>query len=276
MLSCFAKYSRVVLVSLGVFSVSVCGAALADGAEETPPAGLSVSARYAASVLVFPVGRVDLNARIENSQYIADTYVEAAGLAALFTDFDISAQVEGRVRPRGVRPTRYSHRERTGHKVRNVEVTFPGRVATSAVTPPFGSWGVPPASDDDRRHAMDPMSAVFILSDVLATGETGCEGELPVFDGKQRYDLRLVDRGMDEVRTRAWRGEARVCDVYYSPVSGYDPEDLPSEDEMRHPLTIWLAPFADHNVHVPVRAHTRAGFGGVTIEAISLDVGVLE
>lgn len=157
--------------------------------------------------------------------------------------------------------------------MRRVRIDFRGPVATTWVEPPFGSLGVPPASEDHRRNVIDPISSLFLLSEVMnSPGGDICSGTIPVFDGKARYDLQLQSAGSRNVRTRAWRGEVLVCHVWYHPVAGYDPEDYPSEAELRHPLTLWLAPFEDGAFYLPVRLHTRAGFGGVTIEAQTIEI----
>ncbi len=227
----------------------------------------SLTARYSSRVLIFPVGDIVFEARLADTAYSASTRIEAAGLAALFTDFDINAEVQGYIEDTEASPRRYAHVERTGRKVRSVEVSFAEGVARSAVEPPFGSWGVPPASEDDRTGAIDPMSAFVALSEQLNRDEgLGCEGVLPVFDGKSRYNLRLENRGRDRIRTRGWRGEAVLCDIWYEPISGYDPEDYPSERELSQPLRIWLAPIDGGRYYLPVRLYTRAGLGGVTIE----------
>jgi len=239
-----------------------------------PGAAMTVRARYSGSVLIFQVGRIYFNATLGPDWYSSQSHVEAAGLAALFTDFDIDSEVEGRLRADGVAvPDRYGHVERTGDKVRSVNVSFAGPHAISTVEPPFGSWGVPPASETDRTGVIDPMSAFLQLSSSIeAEAGEACSGSIPVFDGKARYDLRLESAGPDRVRTPAWRGEALLCRAWYEPIAGYDPEDYPSEDELRHPLNIWLAPIGDGQHYLPVRMHTAAGFGGVTIEAVEISV----
>ena len=252
-------------------------ATAAAGSDEAVPApeiaedAVRVSARYASSVLFFKVGEITLDARFGAAGYAAESYIEAAGLAALFTDFDIRAEVSGQGGNGAREPQIYEHVERTGSKVRSVRIEFSDIVARSEAEPPFGSWGVPPASDSDRTDVIDPMTAFFELSRRLEGGE-GCQGRLAVFDGKARYDLRLETVGTDRVRTRAWRGDALLCHAWYEPISGYDPEDYPSASELRHPLVLWLAPIAGDSAYLPVRLHTRAGFGGVTIELTGLSV----
>lgn len=258
---------RVASVCLGLALIAVPASVASEDVAAPVPGTLSLSARYSSRVLIFPVGDITFEARLEDRTYSASTRIEAAGLAALFTDFDINAEVLGYFQGADASPSRYAHVERTGRKVRSVEVSFPQGVASSAVEPPFGSWGVPPASEHDRTGAIDPMSAFVALSEQLSRGGgQGCEGVLPVFDGKSRYNLRLENRGQDRIRTRGWRGNALMCDIWYEPVSGYDPEDLPSERELSQPLRVWLAPIEGGRYYLPVRLYTRAGLGGVTIE----------
>jgi len=237
---------------------------------ETP---LTIQADYSASVLIFRVGRVTLNAELERDHYSAQAHVEAAGLAALFTDFDIDSEVSGQFSATGPQPVHYGHVERTGDKIRQIDVQFDNRLAQSTATPAFSSWGDPPASDEDRTDVVDPMTATLLLSEmVAASGDAPCEGTISVFDGKQRYNLLLASRGTQRIRTRGWRGDALVCDAYYMPVSGYDTEDWPTPGETRHPLRMWIAPIADGTAFLPVRLHTRAGFGGVTVELRRLEL----
>ncbi|MEE2565338.1 DUF3108 domain-containing protein [Hyphobacterium marinum] len=242
--------------------------ALPAHATANEPAPVRVSADYSASVLIFEVGEITLSAELGHTHYRASAHVEAAGLAALFTDFEIDSEVAGQRSAAGPQPGRYAHIERTGRKRRDIEVTFDGGTARSVATPEFSSWGEPPASEADRTGVVDPMTATLLLSEMVsASGGEPCSGSIPVFDGKQRYNLRLTSQGQETIRTRAWRGEALVCDAYYEPLSGYDPEDWPTPGETRHPLRMWIAPIADGRAYLPVRLHTRAGFGGVTIEA---------
>ncbi|WP_417476864.1 DUF3108 domain-containing protein [Maricaulis sp.] len=244
-----------------------------DAAAEFHPGARVISARYSSSVLIFRVGAISLTARLEPERYAADTFVEAAGLAALFTDFDIRAEVEGRRTSAAVMPLRYAHVERTGSKVRAVEIAFENRIASAQAMPAFGSLGVPPATAEQREDVIDPISAIFLLSQARTGGEADvCSGSLPVFDGKARYNLRLEAGESETIRTPAWRGEALLCHAWYEPIAGYDPEDYPTQAELRYPLDIWLAHFPEHGFYLPVRLHTRAGFGGVTIQVAELDI----
>jgi hypothetical protein len=114
------------------------------------------------------------------------------------------------------------------------------------------------------------MTAVLMLAQAM-TGTAPCSGVLPVFDGRLRYDLALQARGREPVRTRAFRGEALVCDAFYRPISGYTDAQRPDPEDLRHPLTLWLAELEDGRL-LPVKIQTRAGFG-VTMELSALELG---
>lgn len=243
----------------------------ADNATQAPaPAGaMTLSARYSGSVLAIPVGRVELSAWLGEDSYTASATAVATGLAALFTDVRIDSEVSGAITRGRARPVSYAHDERTGRKHRRIDMSFDNRIARATAVPNFSTWGDPPATDSDRAGAIDPMTAVLMLSQSM-TGRRECSGILPVFDGRHRYNLRLQARGRERVRTPAWQGEAIVCDAFYEPISGYTDRQRPSPRDLRHPLTLWLAPL-DNGHHLPVRLQTRAGFG-VLIELNSLEM----
>ncbi|MFW6300032.1 MAG: DUF3108 domain-containing protein [Oceanicaulis sp.] len=251
------------IAALGAAAMSAATLTGAPSARALSPAPVLVEAEYGASVWAIPVGKVALDARIGAEGYEARAVSEAAGLAALFTDVRIVSEVEGALSAGRARPGRYAHDEFTGRKHRRIDMSFEDQVARSTARPNFSNWGEPPASEADRTGAIDPMTAVVMLAQAM-TGDEPCSGALPVFDGRLRYDLDLSARGREAVRTRAWRGEALVCDAYYRPISGYTDAQRPEPGELRHPLTFWLAPLEDGR-YLPVKVRTRAGFG-VTLE----------
>ena len=230
---------------------------------------LEVEAEYRAKVWAIPVGAVALDAEIGEARYAARAVSQAAGLAALFSDVRIESEVEGALHGGRARPRRYAHDEYTGRKHRRIDMRFEDGIAASTAAPDFSNWGEPPASEADRTGAIDPMTAVLMLSQAM-TGAEACSGILPVFDGRLRYNLNLHARGREAVRTPAWRGETIVCDAYYQPISGYTDDQRPEPRELRHPLTLWLARLETGHL-LPVRVRTRAGFG-VTIELKTLSL----
>lgn len=246
--------------------------AVGHAARAEPPAGrppIAVEAEYRATVWRIPVGRIALEAELGAARYEARAVSQAAGLAALFSDVRIVSRVEGEIAAGRALPVRYAHDEFTGAKHRRLEMSFKDRIARSVAEPEFSNRGEPPASEADRDGAIDPMTAVVMLAQAM-TGDTACSGVLPVFDGRLRYDLALQARGRERVRTRAFQGEALVCDAFYRPISGYTDAQRPEPEELRHPLTFWLTELEPGRL-LPVKVRTRAGFGA-TLELRSIRI----
>lgn len=265
--------SKLVLMLGTALAVSTLSAsAIADDAAQGPvESGTLFSAVYSGSVLIFQVASIQVTGQMTETGYGANARFTAAGLAALFTDADIEATVSGYHDADGFRPWHYRHLNHASSKNRTIEIDFPNSVATPDINPPFGSMGEPPASLEQRTGAMDALSGMLSLAMSDTTqGDAVCEGRIPVFDGKARYDLRLEAQGTERVRTRAYRGDAIVCHAYYEPIAGYDPEDQPSASDIADPVVMWLAPFDGGRVNFPVRIRANAGFGGVTVEARSV------
>lgn len=235
------------------------------------PSPIGVTVQYSGSVMVFQVADIVISSRFDQGDYQASARFTTAGLAALFSDADIEAGVSGYREGAALRPWHYSHLNHASSKNRVVGIDFPDGVATPDINPPFGNMGEPPASEAERRGAADPLSAILSMGlGAAANGDSMCSGRLPVFDGRARYNLRFEDGGTDRVRTRAWSGEAIVCHAYYEPISGYEADEFPTEEDIEHPITFWLAPVHGGAMHVPVRIRTNAGFGGVTVTARSI------
>ena len=261
-----SKYARTAFAALAMTSLP----AVAQAQTVEPPEHLYV--RYSGSVLILKVANISLTAGFNDGVYSAAATFESGGLLRWFDDTNIEATTNGYRREDALHPYRYEHINHASNKGRVVGINFDDDVAIPDVQPPFGSMGEPPASDEDRAGALDPISTLLSLMTALPADENGvCEGRLPVFDGKARYDLRLNNLGPDEVHTRAWEGEAIRCQAFIEPISGYDPGDRPDEDEINRPVTIWLAPV--DGVHVPVRFRAQTRIGAITIQANQLYAG---
>lgn len=247
---------------------------VADDANDTTAhsnSPMGVTVQYSGSVMIFQVASIVVNSQFAEDDYSASARLTTAGLAALFSDADIEAGVSGYRQGPRLQPWRYSHLNHASSKGRIVGIDFPDGVATPDINPPFGNMGEPPANEEERAGAADPLSTLLSIGlGAASSSDSLCDGRLPVFDGRARYNLRFEDGGTDRVRTRAWSGEAQVCHAYYEPISGYEEDEFPDEETISHPITFWLAPLHDGDIYIPVRIRTNAGFGGVTVSARSI------
>ncbi len=111
---------------------------------------------------------------------------------------------------------------------RTIAIDFiDGEVSHVALHPPASTHPrdeIPPAL---RRGALDPASALFALVRVMGEGK-GCAGRVPVFDGRRRYDVVVVEKGAETLAPNdysAFQGEAIRCDFHVEPLVVAAPEN---------------------------------------------------
>jgi len=132
-----------------------------------------------------------------------------------------------------------------------------------------------PLTDTHRRGVLDPMTALMIS--VPGTGEVvsgeACRAKLPIFDGRQRFDLSLSFKRMEEVDSeKGYRGPAVVCSASYVPIAGHRPGRYVIRylQETRD-IEIWLAPIAGTRVLIPYRVSIPTLFGNAILQAAQFE-----
>jgi hypothetical protein len=123
----------------------------------------------------------------------------------------------------------------------------------------------------NRRSIVDPLTAV--LFSTAAAGETlsqeVCRRTLPIFDGHQRYDLKLAFKRMDKVTAeKGYAGPVAVCSVSYEPIAGHR-ASIPLVKYLSegHEMEIALAPIAGTRLLAPFRLSVVSMLANLTIEA---------
>lgn len=225
-----------------------------------PPApGGATQFRFRMKGYVFGlrIMRADYTGYFDNARYAAYADIKTSGLARLLKKLEIWAVSAGRIAPDGLRPD-FHVQQNLDKKNRRVEMRYggtpAGRAVDVAIFPPLGSQGVPPASPSERANSYDTVSAILSMMMVgqQISGEL-CNGIVPVFDSKQRYNLRMVRLGTKRVKFDGGKDEAIHCHAYYEPVSGFDPEDLPDSEEASTPINVYFKYDPAANIHIPVR-----------------------
>src|SRR5262249_49469530 len=98
-----------------------------------------------------------------------------------------------------------------------------GNVKELAVTPPPSSDLVA-VTKANREGIVDPLTALLFSAAAAgaALSQEACRRTLPIFDGHQRYDLKLAFKRMDKVTTeKGYAGPVVVCSVNYEPIAGH-------------------------------------------------------
>ena len=191
----------------------------------------------------------------DESRYTAYTDLKTSGLGALLKKLEIWAVTTGSYTRSGLTPA-FHIQQNMDKKNRRVEMNYDNglRNIDVAIEPPLGSQGLPPASPEERYSADDTISAILNL---MMRGQRidgpVCSGSIRVFDSKQHYALRMVQDGTKRIKFNGEKGETIRCLVYYEPISGFDPEDLPEVEESSTPVKIYLKDFPEIDLYVPVK-----------------------
>lgn len=160
----------------------------------------------------------DLTAR----GYAVRSNARAEGVMDWFVDYDLDIISIGAITPFGLRPLRYDSANKDGKKNRHVIVEFSPSEVVVSVTPKYGDWGFPPTNKVQMLEAVDPLSAIMELTlRAEATMSNPCGGPMRVFDGKQRYDLRLKFVQRLNWKSKAYTGPALKCDLEYVEIAGF-------------------------------------------------------
>jgi hypothetical protein len=210
----------------------------------------------------------------DNTDYALYADIKTSGLGALLKKLEIWAVTRGRYEGSDLRPI-FHVQQNLDKKSRRVEMNYDelpapaGRVDVNIV-PTLGSQGIPPASPAERFSADDTLSAILnMMMRRLPSAEGSerdafCQGSVKVFDSKQHYALRMERRGTKRLKFDGEKFSALRCDIYYEPISGFDPEDLPEEEEEATPVKAYFQYRPELDLYVPLRfTYKISGFKAV-------------
>jgi hypothetical protein len=201
---------------------------------------------------VVGVGSAHLDVDVDGDAYTAAGMVRTAGVAALFLQTQINVNAGGAFENGSVRWRRYylDHMYDGVHRYITMRPNT-GSVEAS-INPTYPEWGNPPATDQQKLAARDPLSSLIAMAaDVGATHR--CQGQYMTFDGRWLYRLDVRDGGIARMSQGGYRGWAVRCHVRYFPVAGFAPDDQGYRDPPP-PGVVWFALLDGKRLAPPIRA----------------------
>ena len=231
-----------------------------------------LDARYVVTLAGLPIGKGAWVIDIAEDQFTAAASGTTSGLLQVFSNGSGSGASRGQVVGGRLVPASYGSSVTTDRKTEEIRISIArGNVKDYAILPPLiESPERIPVMEAHRNGVNDPMTASLIR--VPGNGDLmrpeACQQAISVFDGRMRYDLKLVYKRMDKVRAdKGYDGPVVVCQVQFTPISGY----VPSRPAIKfliqqRDIEVWLAPIAATRVVVPFRliVPTPMGMGVMT------------
>lgn len=119
------------------------------------------------------------------------------------------------------------------------------------------------------RDVVDPVSALLmpVPNTESAAGPAACDRTIPMFDGRQRYDLALSFVRMEQIQFG--NGQAAVCRLRYQPIAGHRTNRRVNQELAANPnIYVWLSQVGTAALVAPVRMEVGLDFGTLSIQAL--------
>lgn len=231
-----------------------------------------INAHYAISLGAFDLGHFTFEQQRSGQTYRVKSVVELSALLGAFQWRGVTT-TSGALRNGTPSPKSYAFDFRSKNKGGLVRMEFAeGNVVGLSAIPaaPHGGNMVS-LKQAHTRSVLDPLTAIL----KLAQGHSGqpCGRTLPIFDGKQRFNLTFNFRRYEPLQTGG-HGRVRgvVCQIKYKPLSGY----VANSDTRRYTaeknIEVAFRPVADGRVFVPYRLTLPTVIGTARLDLQKLSV----
>lgn len=233
-----------------------------------------LDATYGVTLSGVPVGTGSWTVDVQDDQYSAQASGATSGLLRVFASGQGSSMSRGTMSGGQPIPAVYASMIVANKHADEVRVWFNGgNVKEYLADPPsLPSPDRVPITEAHRKGVADPMTASLLR--VPGNGDTfvpdACQRTLAIFDGRMRYDLQLVFKGLNKVKSeKGYQGTVVVCAVYFTPVAGHIPDRSAIKYlQAQRDMEMWLAPVAGTRLMVPYRASIPTPIGLGILQAI--------
>lgn len=272
---------RVAVFALGAL-LGLCSSLRHFGLAEETAEQAQIAATYRVDLAAFKLGDFHLTAKLKGPTY----ELQAQGRFSLITGmiYRASGRTEstGRLSKAGAEPSRFRVIYKGGSKREERRLRFvDGTVDQVSIVPrKKQNPRSIPVTAAQLEHVLDPLTAAFLS--VRANGSLSdlkiCQRTVPVFDGKQRFDIILTPKRAERVEENAptgLSGPLAVCRVKFVPIGGYRPDNpgikfmTQTED-----IEVWLVSLPRTDLYIPYRivVPTTWGSGLITLSEIKLSL----
>jgi Protein of unknown function (DUF3108) len=241
-----------------------------------------LSATYRVDLAGISLGDFRLNAAFQGSNFTMQATGRFSLLAGILYRASGTTASTGTMTKAGPIPSSFTLSYNGGGKKEKRLMSFAdGGVRDVTITPAKKpSRKAIPVTEEQLAHVLDPLTAAFLSARANPSRGAAdvCRQTLPVFDGKQRYDIILTPKRTERVdgdAPKAVAGPAAVCRAKFMPIAGYRP-DHPGIKFMTETddIEVWLVSVPETPLYLPYRIFvpTAWGRGAVTLTGLKLNL----
>jgi hypothetical protein len=238
-----------------------------------------ITATYRVDLAGLNLGKFHVTASINGSAYEIKGKGRFSLLAGLLYRASGTTTSVGKLTKMGPEPTQFTVSYKGGDKKEVRRMYFSAGAVSQVSIEPHKKQGRRhvPVTKEQLANVLDPLTAAFLYA--RSEGPRGdlkvCHQTVPVFDGRQRYDIVLTPKRADGLTNGPTNlsGPVAVCKVKFVPIGGYRPDNpgikfMTETDE----IEVWLVSLPRTQLHVPYQIFvpTAWGRGSVTLTDVKI------
>ena len=240
---------------------------------EDPTAKISVD--YDSFIGGFSIAKMRIDAAWDDTSYSLSSRMWTQGIADNFFPAQFHNTAQGTFEGNRIAPSVYSTNYRASDDKRQVRITFDGVQPISVEAEPVYEMEAP-LSPLDKRNSLDPMSSYLsFLTGMTATEDNPCGTKVPIFDGRQRYNLNIKfvkEMKITDDIVDSYSGPGYHCKMQYEQIAGFKRN---SRKDGRLPFVdVYLAKLDDGKYRVPLRMNIGTEYGFAVLRVTRLDVDI--
>ena len=234
-----------------------------------------IDAYYSITLSGFDLGHFTFEQRGNGRNYTLKSVVELSALLGAFQWRGVTT-TSGQFLAGKPNPQHYAFDYHSKSRGGLVRMDFKGGNVTTLSAIPSASVGgqMVPLKESHTRAVLDPLSAILLLSH--STGSKPCGRTLPIFDGKQRFNLTFKFRRFEALpatRHGSKRQRGVVCQIKYKPLGGYVANNDTRSYAAENNIEIAFLPASGGRVMVPYRLTLPTIIGTARLDLRKLSVG---
>jgi len=247
-------------------------AGAASAAADPWPA--TVRAVYDINFNGFNVGTFEFQSQAERESY---TLLANAKLSVLLGAFTWNGETRsfGLIVNQKPKPASFSFDFRSNLRAGSTKLGFADGIVTDIVhlPPPPPAADTIPLRQQHLQGVIDPLTAIMVLS--RGASANPCDRRIPIFDGKERFDLLFSYKGEMKVTEQLPSGQpdiAHVCRVRYLPIAGHKVDMETKFMAANDAIEVALRPIPSANVLVPIQVYipTMAGSAAIVSKRVEI------
>jgi hypothetical protein len=225
-----------------------------------------LQAKYTISYLGLSVGKMKNSLRVDETNYSLVGTMKTNAVVAIVADTKAQFSAKGSFRAGNPVPKAQSINFRQRKKKGFVKIAFAnGSVVNRSVKPKIKyKKGAAKLENNHIQNVIDPISALVfpVAEGEVGNGKSVCNRTLPIFDGKNRVNLKLSFKSKAVRSADGFKGEVFTCAIRYQPVAGMRLEGKSTRFmKANRDLEISMARVGQTNVYAlySFRVKTRRG-----------------